>query len=326
VNLAHGFGWLGDLWTKNLTPGTIANTNTIFNLGCAILLLPLVGVYAKISEKLIKDKPGPENKYAAHLNSLNPVFFSTPAIAFNSCYETLRTMFAVSRRSIDKAVSLLFKFDGRIYREIDEEEDNIDILADRVSEYLVRLSSHITEQDHILILDQYYKLVNEFEKLSDYAKSIALVAANLNASNARFSEEARREIGIAVDLLSQILDFSEQSFEKRDYEAAKHIEPYEEVMDDIVNALHDNHLERLRNGTCSMDAGACFLDVMSNLEYISDSCSNIGVATVARVSPEVSKQAHLYISSLHQGSDEWYNEQYQTKHREYFERLGIETE
>ncbi|MBQ7160155.1 MAG: Na/Pi cotransporter family protein [Clostridia bacterium] len=326
VNLAHGFGWLDGLWDKNLTPGSIANTNTIFNLGCAILLLPMVNVYAKISEKLIKDKPGPENKYATHINALNPIFFSTPALAFKSCYDALRTMLTVSRGSIDKAISLLFKFDQKIYDKIDEEEDNMDTLADRVSEYLVRLSPHITEQDHVLILDQYYKLVNEFEKLSDYAKNISIIARDLNAANARFSDEACREIGIAVDLLSKILDYSEAAFEKRDFDAAKHIEPYEEVMDDIVNALHDNHIERLREGTCNIEAGACFLDVMSNLEYISDSCSNIGVAIVARVSPEVSKQAHMYISSLHQGSDEWYNDLYHTEHDEYFARLGIKAE
>ncbi|MBQ7474902.1 MAG: Na/Pi cotransporter family protein [Clostridia bacterium] len=324
VTLAHRFGLLGGLWDKNMFPGDIANTNTIFNLGCAILLLPLVGVYEKISEKLIKDKPDAESRYTPLVSALNPVFFSTPALAFRSCYDALRTMFAVSRESIEKAISILFKYDEKVCVEINEEEDNIDMLADRVGEYLVRLSPHISDPEHVLILEQYYKLVNEFEKLSDFAKSIALVATTLHESDLHFSDEAAREIGIAVDLLSKILDYSAEAFEKRDLDAAKHIEPYEEVMDDVVNALHDNHLERLREGTCSMDVGTCFLDVMSNFEYISDACSNIGVATVARVSPEISKQAHMYISSLHQGSDEWYNEIYESEHDAYFARLGAE--
>lgn len=324
VTLAHQFGLLDNLWDKNLTSGGIANTNSVFNLGCAILLLPLVNVYVKISEKIIKDKIEPENKYASQLDSLNPVFFSTPALAFRSCYEALRTMFNASRQSIEKSIGLLFKYDEQGFREVNEEEDNIDMLADRVSNYLMQLSPHLTEQEHILILDQYNKLVNKFEKLGDYAQNIAEVANTLDAAKSRFSEEACREIRIVTDLLSKILDFTEQAFEKRDLDAAKHIEPYEEVMDDLVNALHDNHLARLREGKCTMDAGTCFLDVMSNLEYISDACSDVGVATVARVSPQIARQAHMYISSLHQGTDEWYNELYQTEHDAYFSRLGAE--
>lgn len=324
VGLAHNFGWLDKLWGSNLNPGGIANTNTIFNLGCAVLLLPLVGVYVKISKKIIKDKPEQESKYATQLNALSPVFFSTPALAFGSSFDGLRTMFESSRRSIEKAISLLYKFDDKVYAGIVEEEDNIDMLADRVSDYLVRLSGHITEKDDILIMDQYYKLVNEFEKLGDYAKDISDTAKVLDASGSRFSEEACRELGVVTDLLSKILDYTAQSFEERDVDAARHIEPYEEVMDDMVNALHDNHLARLREGKCTMDAGTCFLDVMNNMEYISDSCSNVGVAVVARVTPQLARQAHMYISTLHQGTDEWYNELYQTEHDEYFSRLGEE--
>ena len=156
------------------------------------------------------------------------------------------------------------------------------------------------------------------------AAGISDTAKVLDASGSRFSEEACRELGVVTDLLSKILDYTAQSFEKRDVDAARHIEPYEEVMDDMVNALHDNHLARLREGKCNMDAGTCFLDVMNNMEYISDSCSNVGVAVVARVTPQLARQAHMYISTLHQGTDEWYNELYQTEHDEYFSRLGEE--
>lgn len=144
-------------------------------------------------------------------------------------------------------------------------------------------------------------MVNEFEKLGDYAKSISLTACTLDRLNIRFSEEACREIRIAVDLMEKILDFSEAAFVKQDYDAARHIEPFEEVMDDLVNALHDNHPDRLRKGTCSMDAGTCFPDVMADLEYIYDACSNVGVAAVARVSPQVAEQAHMYISFFASG-------------------------
>ena len=322
VILAHSFGLLDALWNSPLTSGGIANVNTIFNLGCAILLLPLSNVFIKISDTIIKEKPEAENKYASLINALSPVFFTTPGIALGSCYDVLHTMFTSSRRSIERSIELLFKYDDEVYEEIVEEEDNIDMLADRASGYLVHLSQHITEQDHMIVFDHYYKLVNEFEKLGDYAKAIADTAKTLNETKSQFSKEAKGEIRIVTDLLAQILDFTAQAYEKCDIDAAKHIEPYEEVMDDMVNALHDNHLDRLREGRCTMDVGTCFLEVMSNMEYISDACSDVGVATVARVSPALAQQAHMYISTLHQGSDEWYNELYQTEHDAFFARLS----
>jgi phosphate:Na+ symporter len=92
-------------------------------------------------------------------------------------------------------------------------------------------------------------------------------------------------------------------------------------MDDMINALHDNHLARLRTGTCTIHAGTVFLDILNNIERISDVCSNIGIAVIARVNPEVANLAHSYISSLHKGSDENYHHEYEAAHAEFFDRL-----
>ncbi|MBO4799441.1 MAG: hypothetical protein J5489_02240, partial [Lachnospiraceae bacterium] len=137
----------------------------------------------------------------------------------------------------------------------------------------------------------------------------------------KLSEEALRELDIACSLIRQILNYTFVAFEKRDVEAARHIEPLEEVMDDLRNTLHDNHLTRLRDGECSVKAGILFLDVLSHMESITDICSNIGVAIVARVNPETASLAHTYISSLHQGGDTNFNEEYLAAHSEFFTRL-----
>ena len=119
----------------------------------------------------------------------------------------------------------------------------------------------------------------------------------------------------------RVFNYTTSAYEKRDVDAARHIEPLEEVMDDMINALHDNHLARLRTGTCTIHAGTVFLDILNNIERISDVCSNIGIAVIARVNPEVANLAHTYISSLHKGSDENYNHEYEAAHEEFFGRL-----
>ena len=320
VNLLHAFGVIDRLWESGMTAGTIANTNTIFNLGCAILLLPLVGVYEKLSKRIVRDKE--ESAVAIpEFNALNPVFYATPALAFNSCYNALKLMFNKSVTNIDRALGLLEKYDRNVKQAIDSDEDIIDELADGVSNYLVQLSPHISEELHIRILDQYYKLVGEFEHMGDHAYNISETAARLQKEGVHFSEAARKELAASKELLDRILDATRLAFEKRNVEAAEEIEPLEEVMDDMINALSDNHMQRLREGKCSVSAGTGLLDVLTHFSRISDTCSNVGVSVLTRVNPEIANRAHNYVTQLHQGHDKEYNKAYHAAHKLYFDKL-----
>ena len=321
VTIAHKLGFLDSLWTRTVNSGLVANTNTIFNLTCALLLFPMLPVYEKLSRRIIKDEAPKAGKYGEIIEALSPTFFQTPALALRSCYNALLTMYEVSRSNIEKAMNLLHVYDENVVDEIMEEEDNIDILNDEVSNYLVALSPHIKEEYQVHILNEYYKVVTEFERLGDHATNIAEMAQDLDRKGLKFSDDAIREIDVLEDLIYRILDLTRLAFEKRDVDAAMQIEPLEEVTDDMVNALHDLHLERLRKGQCSVDVGSSFLNLLSDLERISDVCSNVGVATLTRVNTDLESKAHEFISSLHSGHDETFNERYNAAHKEFFDRL-----
>ena len=326
VTIVHRMGLLDGLWTRTVNSGIVADTNTIFNLACALLLLPMLPVYEKMSRRIVKDDPVKPSKYDELLEALSPAFFQTPALALRSCYNALMAMFTAARANIEKAMDLLHVYDENVVEEIKEEEENIDMLNDEVSNYLIALSPHIKEDYQVRILNEYYKVVTEFERLSDHAMNIAEMAQDLDRKGISFSEDALREIDVLEDLIYRILDLTRQAFEKRDVDAAMQIEPLEEVTDDMVNALHDLHLDRLRKGQCSVDAGSSFLNLLSDLERISDVCSNVGVETMTRVNTDLENRAHEFISSLHSGHDETFNRRYQEAHAEFFGRLENKAE
>ncbi len=321
VTIAHKTGLIDGLWNMNMTPGTIANANSIFNLSCAVLLLPFGTLFVKLSRRMIVDAEEPRGKYSDIVDALNPVFFSTPALAFRSCYNTLNTMFDAAVININKALDVIEKYDDSVVLEIGEEEKNIDMLTDRVDNYLVQLSPHIREDLHIRIFEQYHKMVTEFEHLGDYADNIAITAKEMNDEGVQFSETALSELKVLRDLLDTILDYAKLTFVKRNLDAAYHIEPLEEVMDDLINTLHDNHLQRLRDGKCTIRAGISFLNVLTNLEQMSDACSHVGVAVVARIRPEKAGLTHEYIKDLHQGDNSKFNEAYGKARDIYFGML-----
>ncbi|MBR7188213.1 MAG: Na/Pi cotransporter family protein [Clostridia bacterium] len=327
VNLAHRLGLLDGLWHSTVYSGSIANTNTVFNLSCALLMFPLLGVYEKLSLKLVKGetaaRANPQQASLQTLDILNPVFLSTPPLALDSCYQVLLEMFRLSRTNITRAFAAVRNYDAKMVEQIRADEENIDHMADRVSNYLVLLSAHIHSERDVEIMNHYYSAISEFERLGDHAINIAECAEGLEQQNMRFSEYALSELDVLHGLIDKILDFTGTAFEKCDIASARHIEPLEEVVDDIVNALKQNHVDRLRQRQCSVLAGTEFLNMLSDIERISDICSNVGVATIARVKPELKHEIHDYVSRLHEGKDEAFNREYQQAHDHYFQLLHV---
>ncbi len=321
VSILNQMGVIDSLWSKTMRSGDIANANSIFNLACAVVLLPASKLITNLAGRIIKDDAEVAGKYADKVTGLNPVFFGTPAIAFGGCYDVLAIMFNAARDNIGKAFSVIGRYDGSMIEEIHEEEENIDYLTDRVDKYLVQLAPYVSEDLHIRILKQYHKLVSEFEHLGDYADKMADAATTLHEERIVFSSNAVEEIELTRKLIDEILENTGKAFEKRDINAAYHIEPRVSVLQDLATALHDNHLVRLREGQCTVRAGVIFSDILTNVERIGKTCSNIGIATIARVSSEVDNRAHSYTASIRQGKNELYNTEYDRVHREYYDRL-----
>ena len=321
VTVLHRVGALDALWDSTVHSGTIANTNTIFNLCCAVLLFPMLPVYEKLSRKLVKDAPKPAGPYDDKLLALSPNFFSIPALALNSVYDALRSMFSAAVENLEAAYRMLKGYDAKVNAEILAKEDGIDALADGIGNYLVQLSPHIKMENQVRILDQYYKDVVEFERLGDHATNIAEIAQQMSEKGIVFSDTARGELKVVRQLIGRILGYAEASFVRRDVEAANHIEPLEEVVDDMVATLKDFHIGRLQEGKCSIEAGTFFLNLLAEIERISDVCSNIGISTITRVRPDLANRTHEYSSALHRGNDAQFNTEYHAAHDEFFGRL-----
>ena len=129
VTVIHKMGFLDGIWNGTIDSGGIANTNTIFNLACALLLFPALKSYEKLSHRIVKDEPAAIGRYDELLDSLNPVFVSTPALAFARCYDVLLVMYRIARTNIDRAFGMLTQYDEQAAAQIAEDENDIDMMA-----------------------------------------------------------------------------------------------------------------------------------------------------------------------------------------------------
>ena len=321
VMIVHKIGLLDKLWDRTANSGMIANTNSIFNLGCALALLPMTGPLEKLGTKIVKDKPVKGGKYKEVTDALNPVFFNTPALALQSCYNTLLSIFSAARNNMERAFGLLRKYDPAVHKEILSEEDEIDRMTDVLSKYMVSFLPHLQIENHVAILNQYYKVASEFERLGDHAVNIAKEAESMEKSNTRFSNKAVSEMTVLESALLEILDETEQTFRKRDVEAAARIEPLVQVAGDLITVMRRNHLRRMSTGECNAYVDTTFSDLLVEYHRIGDVCSNVGIATLVRVHPELADHEHLHFEQLHSGGNEGFDAAYKRAYQRYFRLL-----
>ena len=319
VFAAYRTGLLNDLWNEPVNSGIIANTNTVFNLAAGIVLLPLMGQFEKISGKLVKPDAEPKNKYSEKIDALNANLLATPAMALGSCYDLLLLMFRVCRENIDRALSLLENYDENVANLVEEEENGVDMMSDHLSNYLAEISAGMLSEGENAILNQYFKDVVEFERLSDLAVDIKDEAKEVHEKGEVYPQGVLQEFGILVELIHKVLDNAELAFRDRDVEAAKRIEPLEEVVDNLVNSMKENGLIHLSNGEYSVVGGTAYVHVLGFMERISDMCSNIGLATLNRISPIAD---HEYEENLLAGRDDEFNREYEEARREYIDRFN----
>ena len=317
----RGFGVLDPVWDKVLTSGGIANVHTVFRLVSAIVLLPVCSRFEKLSRKLVKDDVQIGENVDHELSLLDEKFFTSPAIALSGAGEAITTMARLARSGVMNAMNVLEKFDRHTVDIIRENEDHIDKLADHVDNYLIRLSPHVPTGHSNDLLNYYIQCFGEFERIGDHAVNLTENAQEFIDRNASLSPVARQELVVLTEALGEILDYTYSAFGATDYEAARKIEPVEEVVDDLVATLRTNHIHRVRDGRCTIYAGLTFLDILVNVERIADQCSNVGVFTLSMSDKHIMNNHHDYIHELHQGKDPVFNRAYQETHDKYFGEL-----
>ena len=323
VAICRGTGVLDPIWDTPITSGGIANMHTIFRICCAVIILPFTGLLEKTTRRIVKDTPVsdvPEQFHDAEL--LDKALYGSPALAISSVRKAMIRVAMAAEHNYHRAHSLIQDYSEGVAKQIDEDENFIDFMTDHINTYLVGLSDLVSGRTSDIV-NYNIKCVLEFERIGDLSLNLAQNALELKEKNMKLSPVARREMEVLHNTLSEVLDRAVAAYRDKSLEAAKRIEPVEEVLDELCEELRANHISRLQTGECNVIVGSTFLDMLVNIERISDQCSNIGVYTVALFDPEVAGDQHEYLHRLHRGEYEDFNALYDAAREKYSNLLSL---
>ena len=257
------------------TPFGIAVVHTAFKLLSTAVLMPFGPQLEKLARFTVRD-----GKQADVLPMLDERLFVTPSIALERAHTILLEMADLSISALYTSLDLLNEFDPRKAEEVVEAENRADMYEDKLGSYLVQLSSHSMGEQDSHEMTKYLHMIGDLERISDHAINIMESAQELNDKQLSFSKEATGEIGTITSAIRQILDYTLRAMHREDLSIAARVEPLEQVIDLLNKAIRARHIERLTRGNCTIELGFILNDILTNLERVSDHCSNLAVAII----------------------------------------------
>ncbi len=318
LNSVIGFSF----WNATMNRGSIADLHSIFNILCTLLLLPFNRQLVKLVELTIPDNGA---SGAAVSSVLDPRFLSSPSVALERARTVVIQMAELAQKNYHLAIGLLNHYDSKCLHQLNDQEELLDSMEVGLDDYLIHLSRQPLNSHDSDMVSNLLHALSDFERIGDYSVNLSESATALHDKELVLSPEAQNELDHVSAAVSEALSAAVAAYQTHDPRAAFRIEPLEEVVDLITACLRERHVERLKTGSCTVEVGTQFLEILINLERISDHCSNAGVRVLHEGAPAdslIRQDPHAYLHQLHHGDSTDFETQFAEAKAKYYQPIA----
>ena len=293
----------------------IAVIHSLFNIGCTVLLFPFSNGLVRLAELTIPDGKEEKTSLPGPLQALDERFLERPSFAMSLCKEAVDQMADLARNAFQLAMQVQKDYTEAGAERVIAMEQEADRYEDALGTYLVKLSSRDLNREDSRTLSILLHCINDFERISDHAINLVEAAQTLSEKGMRLTPKGQAELDAYGKALSDILDLTVSVFAADDTERARGVEPMEEVIDALSIEMKQRHIDRLRKGECSLEAGLILEDILTSYERVSDHCSNVAVCLIEVHADEF--ETHEYLNLTARGGDPWFLQEYSRLKQEY---------
>ena len=290
----------------------IAIVHSIFNIATLILLYPFKKQIEKLAYIIIKDKEEEEKEVYSFIDVR---LLSTPSVAIRECNSKCKKMSLIARDTTISSMNLVKKYDEKIAKEIVDHEEELDLYEDKLGTFLVQLSGKALSNADNASVSRQLHLIGDFERIGDHAMNLLEAAQEIHDKKLRFSDKAITELNVLFAALTEILNTTTDACLKNSVQIAKHVEPLEEVIDYLIIEIKTRHIQRLKNGECSIELGFVLSDLLTDIERISDHCSNVAIAIIE--TSQYTYDAHEYLNVVKRAGNKEFEDEYDSYKEKY---------
>lgn len=303
INAFVHFGFM----SRTMTAVSIALVNTLFRVVIVMILAPMTGLIEKFVSLFVKDDKE-RLKGLRDMDLLEERFLTHPALSIEQSRQVINSMARCVVKNVTDALSLVDKYTKDGFADVQKEEELVDRYEDKLGTYLVQITRlELTKQQNIMV-GKYLHSITDFERMSDHALNIAECAQEMHDKKLSFSKYATHELSVLRSAVSEIVALAVKAFVEDDLSIAYRIEPLEEKIDSLCDEMKLHHINRISDGTCTLQLGFVFNDLLTNLERMADHCSNIGVAMIELASGAL--ETHDYYNKLMEETTDQFKESF----------------
>lgn len=291
-------------------PFGIAVCHSIFNIATTVLLFPFAKQMEKLAYILVKDKKDEKEVI------LDERLLLTPSIAINQCYKTTGTMAKITRDTLVMAVRMLKQYNPKVAEVINKNEILIDKYQDTLESFLQKLSGKELSDEDSNKISQLILSISDFEKIADHAIHILNLANKMHRKEWKLLPETVEELKHVVNAVKEVFDVTVNAFVEHNVDNAYHVEPLEQVVDDIAYTAKKNHIRRVKKEKIHIKRGFVYAEILNDLERISDHCSNIATNIIQSVNSSIPK--HVLKNKLKDANNDAFAKTLETFKEQYF--------
>ncbi len=289
-----------------VTSWQIALINTAYKVVSIVVLLPILRWLEPLSRFLIRDSSAESEEETL----LDERLLKSPAVAVARCRSVTVTMAEMAVKSVNDAFRELTSFDEDLAEDILKSESKVDFYEDKLGTYLVKLSAQNLSSADNAQATKLLHMISDFERISDHSVNILKSAEEMSEKKLTFSSDAMQELSTMIDAVSEILGLALQSFRDDDLNSAVMVEPLEQVVDNLKDRIRLNHVRRMQTGECTIELGFILTDLVTNLERVSDHCSNIAGYMLEMSGDNQNIGVHEFLHNVRSGEEKEFNDYY----------------
>ena len=274
-----------------ITPSGIALCHSVFNIATTAMLLPFRNQLVTLACRLVPDKPG--EKQAVDLMP-DERLLVTPGFAVAECNDRVNDMANLAASAVNSSIDLFLNYDEKLEEDVLEDEDMLDKYEDALGTFLVKVSCETLSAEDSRQVSKCLHTISDLERIGDHAQNIAEVAQEMHDKRIEFSGDADKDLDVISSAVREVVSITTKAFTTSDLELAKQVEPLEDVIDELIDEAKSRHIARLQHSECTIELGFIFTDYLTNIERISDHCSNVAVCLLEVAGTEFDTHNYIY--------------------------------